>query len=179
MMSMKIIFFAILLVFTHSAFAKTEVRFTPSTECEDVIVSNIDKAQKSVDAAIYSINNRRIVRALKKAHRRGIKLRILTDRLQAGAKSSKTLDLYREGINIRVNSRHKIEHNKFAIFDGNKVSTGSFNWTNPASEKNSENCLLISREQKTVAAYKKRFEELWRLNDKAKSESWFERKERQ
>ena len=68
-MSMKITFFAILLVLTHSAFAKTEVRFTPSTECEDVIVSNIDKAQKSVDAAIYSIDNRRIVRALKKAHR--------------------------------------------------------------------------------------------------------------
>lgn len=89
------------------------------------------------------------------------------------------LDLYREGINIRVNNRHKIEHNKFAIFDGNKVSTGSFNWTNLASEKNSENCLLISREQKTVAAYKKRFEELWRLNDRAKSESWFDRKERQ
>ena len=79
----------------------------------------------------------------------------------------------------RINNRHKIEHNKFAIFDGNKVSTGSFNWTNLASEKNSENCLLISREQKTVAAYKKRFEKLWRLNDRAKSESWFDRKERQ
>lgn len=176
---MKRIIFAILLIFAQPAHAKTEVGFTPSKECEDIIVYNIDHAKKSVDAAIYSINNKRIVAALKNAHRRGIKLRILTDRLQAGAKSSKTLDLHREGINIRVNSRHKIEHNKFAVFDDNKVSTGSFNWTNPASEKNSENCLLISREQKTVEAYKKRFDILWRLNSKAKSENWFQRKERQ
>ena len=176
---MKRIIFAISLIFSQSAYAKTEVGFTPSRECEDAIVYNIEHAQKSVDAAIYSINNKRIVAALKNAHRRGIKLRILTDKLQASAKSSKTLDLHREGINIRVNSRHKIEHNKFAIYDGNKVSTGSFNWTNPASEKNSENCLLISREQKTVEAYKRRFDILWRLNGKAKSESWFQRKERQ
>lgn len=176
---MKMIIFAILLIFARPVYAKTEVGFTPSRECEDAIVYNINHARKSVDVAIYSINNKRIVAALKDAHRRGIKLRILTDKLQAGAKSSKTLELHREGINIRVNSRHKIEHNKFAIYDGNKVSTGSFNWTDPASEKNSENCLLISMEQKTVEAYKKRFDILWRLNSKAKSENWFQRKERQ
>lgn len=176
---MKRIIFAILLLFSQSVYAKTEVGFTPSKECEDAIVYNIEHAKKSVDAAIYSINNKRIVAALKDAHRRGVKLRILTDKLQASAKSSKTLDLHREGVNIRVNSRHKIEHNKFAIYDGNKVSTGSFNWTDPASEKNSENCLLISMEQKTVEAYKKRFDILWRLNSKAKSENWFQRKERQ
>ena len=168
-----------MLLFSQSVYAKTEVGFTPSRECEDAIVYNINHAKKSVDAAIYSINNKRIVAALKDAHRRGIKLRILTDKLQAGAKSSKTLDLHSEGINIKVNSRHKIEHNKFAIYDGNKVSTGSFNWTNPASEKNSENCLLISREQKTAEAYKRRFDILWRLNGKAKSENWFQRKEQQ
>ncbi len=168
-----------MLLFSQSVYAKTEVGFTPSKECEDAVVYNIEHAKKSVDAAIYSINNKRIVAALKKAHRRGVKLRILTDKLQASAKSSKTLDLHREGVNIRVNSRHKIEHNKFAIYDGSKVSTGSFNWTDPASEKNSENCLLISMEQKTVDAYKKRFDILWRLNSKAKSENWFQRKERQ
>lgn len=176
---MKRIIFAILLLFPQSVYAKTEVGFTPSKECENAVVYNIEHAKKSVDAAIYSINNKRIVAALKDAHRRGVKLRILTDKLQASAKSSKTLDLHREGVNIRVNSRHKIEHNKFAIYDGNKVSTGSFNWTDPASEKNSENCLLISMEQKTVEAYKKRFDILWRLNSKAKSENWFQRKERQ
>ena len=105
---MKRIIFAILLLFSQSVYAKTEVGFTPSKECEDAVVYNIEHAKKSVDAAIYSINNKRIVAALKKAHRRGIKLRILTDKLQASAKSSKTLDLHREGVNIRVNSRHKL-----------------------------------------------------------------------
>lgn len=161
---------------SYPSFAETDVRFTPSKDCENAVVYNIDKAEKSVDAAIYSINNRRIVKALKNAQKRGIKLRILTDKLQAASKSSKVFELYRLGIKIRINSKHKIEHNKFAIYDGKKVSTGSFNWTNPASEKNSENCLLINHEPKTVAAYKKRFEELWKMNTKTKSDKWFQQK---
>jgi len=173
---MKKIVFALLLFFSSSSFAKTDVRFTPSKDCENAIVYNIDRAKESIDVAIYSINNRQIVEALKKAHKRGVKLRILTDKLQASAKSSKAFDLYRQGIKIRVNSKHKIEHNKFAIYDNKKVSTGSFNWTDPASEKNSENCLLITHEPKTVIAYKKRFEELWKLNTKTKSDNWFQKK---
>lgn len=80
---MKKVFYILLIFFSLPALAKTEVGFTPSKECEDVIVYNIEHAKKSVDAAIYSINNKRIVKALKRAHLRGIKLRILTDRLQA------------------------------------------------------------------------------------------------
>lgn len=84
--------------------------------------------------------------------------------------------MYEYGINIRVNSKHKIEHNKFAVFDGKKVSTGSFNWTNSASNKNSENCIFVTQDKKTIDAYKKRFNELWRLNTGKKSRRWFNRK---
>lgn len=173
---MKKIFLTIFLLFTTPAFAELEVYFTPSRTCEDSIVNLIRLSQKTVDAAVYSINNDQIVSALKEAHNRGVHLRILTDKLQAGSKSSKVLDLYRYGINIKVNTKFKIEHNKFAVFDGTKLSTGSFNWTNPASEKNSENCLFITKDEQVVASYEKRFNELWNLNSDIKSDNWFERK---
>lgn len=173
---MKKIILFICLFFYQTAFATVEVHFTPSTECEDSIIDLIENAQKTIDVAVYSINNNQIISALKKAHKRGVKLRILTDKLQASSKSSKVLDLYKFGIHIKVNSRYKIEHNKFAVFDGTKVSTGSFNWTNPASEKNSENCLFVMRDKKVVATYEKRFNELWNLNSDKKSNHWFERK---
>lgn len=70
--------------------------------------------------------------------------RILTDRLQAGIKTSKVQELYNFGIKIHVNSKYKIEHNKFAVFDLKNVITGSYNWTETASNKNSENCLFFN-----------------------------------
>ena len=85
----------ILCLLCFPAYAKLEVYFTPSKKCEDSIVNLINKSQKSIDATVYSINNRQIVNAIIDAHNRGIKLRILTDKLQAANKNSKVLDLYK------------------------------------------------------------------------------------
>ena len=166
---------SLLMMQAYPCYAGMFAFFTPSKKCENSIVQRIDKAEKSIDAAVYAINNRDIVKALKKAHDRGIKIRILTDRLQAGNKSSKIRELYNYGIKIRVNSKHKIEHNKFAVFDFDSVVTGSYNWTEPASDKNSENCLFFNRNKKTVREYHDRFNYLWQMNTKKKSDAWFNR----
>ena len=152
--------------------------FSPSLKCENNIIKRIDKAQYTIDAAVYSINNADIIDALKRAHDRGIKIRILTDRLQAGNRASKVLELHDYGIKIRVNSKHKIEHNKFAIFDHKDVVTGSYNWTEPASNKNSENCLFFNRNKKTVQEYHNRFNYLWQINTKKKSDEWFNKRKK-
>ena len=159
--------------------AQTEVFFSPSKKCENGLIELINTAEKNIDVAVYSINNANIVEALKKAHDKGIKIRILTDRLQAAGKSSKVKELHDYGLNVRVHSQFKIEHNKFAIFDGKKASTGSYNWTKPASEKNSENCVFFTEYNDTVADYQKRFDYLWQINTKKASEAWFSRKLKQ
>lgn len=168
----------VLILLSTPVSAGMSVFFTPSKKCEDSIVQRINKAEKSIDVAVYAINNKDIVDAIKKAHNRGVKIRILTDRLQAGNKSSKVRELYDYGIKIRVNSKHKIEHNKFAVFDFNNAMTGSYNWTEPASDKNSENCLFFNRNKKTVREYHDRFNYLWQMNTKKASDKWFNRKRR-
>ncbi len=162
----------------YPSYAGMSVFFTPSDKCEISIIGEINKAEENIDAAVYAINNQDIVDALKDAHRRGVKIRILTDRLQASQKKSKVRELHDFGINIRVNSKHKIEHNKFAVFDAESVVTGSFNWTEPASKKNSENCLFFNHDRKTVRLYHNRFNYLWRINTRKKSEQWFNRRRR-
>ena len=107
----------------YPCYADISAFFTPSKKCENSIIQRINSAEKSIDAAVYAINNKDIVKALKKAHERGVKIRILTDKLQASNKNSEVIELYEFGIKIRVNSKHKIEHNKFAIFDFNSVVT--------------------------------------------------------
>ena len=173
--------FCVLLVLCLMPFAvnaKVEVYFSPSNKCEKGIVEAIDDADTEIEAAVYAINNDNIVEALKKAHDRGVKIKILTDRLQAANKSSKVKELYDYGINIRVHSKHKIEHNKFAVFDNESVVTGSYNWTNPATNKNSENCVFFIRDKDAVEEYDNRFKYLWQINTKKKSDLWFKKKKK-
>lgn len=174
---MKTFWIIISLLFCSNAFAGTRVFFSPSNQCENKIIKLINESEESIDAAIYSINNVDIVEALKKAHKRGVKIRILTDRLQASNKSSKVRELYDSGINIRVHSKHKIEHNKFSVYDGKIAATGSYNWTEPATTKNSENCVFFVNDSSTIEEYQDRFNYLWQINKKYKSELWFNRGE--
>ena len=161
---MRYFFVVLLIFFSCTAFAKSEAYFTPSLDCENKIIYLIRKSQNSIDAAVYAINNDAIVEELKKAHRRGVKVRILTDRIQAGQKSSKVCELEDFGIPVIRHKKYRIQHDKFAIFDSKKAVTGSYNWTNSASKKNAENCFFFTGEN--TEKYAQRFETLWNLNQK-------------
>ena len=81
----------------------------------------------------------------------------------SGNKSSKDEVLVKAGIPLRKNKKHKIEHNKFAVFDGSHIVTGSYNWTNAATKSNSENCIFLDA---LALEYTTRFEYLWKLYSK-------------
>lgn len=136
-----------------------EIYFTPSTECEDNIIKRIKNAKK-IDIAVYSINNQKIFYALLEAKDRGADIHIISDRLQAKGKSSLIDALKAAGFDVRLNKKTKIEHNKFAVFDDKGIVTGSYNWTNPASKSNSENCVFFDQPHKE---FSNRFAYLWKL----------------
>ena len=140
-----------------------EVYFSPATDCENRIVRAIHESQKEVVIAVYSLNNRKIAEALREAKKRGLTIQILTDSTQAAQRSSLAIPLLQEGFNVKLHSKFKIEHNKFAVFDNGLVSTGSFNWTGPAARSNSENCIFLS-EGEVVKKYRERFTFLWQTN---------------
>ena len=120
-------------------------------------------AQATLDIAIYSINNVKIVEALRDAKGRGVKIRILIDRVQANGVGNRetTLSLKNDGFDVRIHSKNKIQHNKFAVADGVRVETGSFNWTMPAEHSNEENCLFVN-DPVIASAYAKHFRgHLW------------------
>ena len=150
------------LFFSCIALAKPEAYFTPSRDCENKIINLIKKSQNTIDVAVYAINNDAIVDALKDAHNRGVVVRVLTDRIQAGQKKSRVSELEDAGILLMRHKKYRIQHDKFAIFDSKKIVTGSYNWTNSASRYNAENCLFLS--DKTREKYIQRFETLWNLN---------------
>ncbi len=141
---------------------QTRVYFTPGPDCEDNIIAEINSADK-IDMAVYSVTNKKIADALISAHMRGAKIRVITDRLQSRNKYSQISNIINTGIETRINRQHKIEHNKFAIFDNKTVVTGSYNWTRNATNYNSENCIFTNHK---IKKYTHRFEYLWAMYDK-------------
>lgn len=141
------------------------VYFTPGTDCESNIIAHINSAQ-TIDAAVYSITNPRIGDAIISAHKRGARVRIITDELQSHGRGALTQKFRNAGIPVRTNraTKHKIEHNKWAVFDGAMIEYGSYNWTDAATWRNSESCLFFYR--RAPHEFTSRFDYLWNFYDR-------------
>ena len=139
-----------------------QIYFTPGPDCENNIIKHMNQAQ-NVDIVVYSITNPAIVDSILAAKKRGAKIRVITDRTQAKGKGSLVGKIRDAGIPVVTNIKHKIEHNKFAVFDGKHVVSGSYNWTTNASKYNSENCTFFDQPNKE---YSERFKYLWDLYTK-------------
>lgn len=157
--SLVIAFIAGRYMTAHRGRVGAAVYFTPGTDCENRIIWEIERAQK-IDIAVYSITNQKIANSIFAAHRRGARIRIITDRTMAGSRYSVVADLEAGGIPLRRHRGHRIEHNKFAVFDNARIVTGSYNWTRSATQYNSENCIFLNI---FGPEYSQRFEYLWNL----------------
>ncbi len=138
-----------------------QVFFTPGPDCQNNIISRL-KTAKTIDIAVYSITCEKLVNAIIEAHNRGAKVRVITDGKQSVGQYSRVQELIDAGVPLRMNdeTEHKIEHNKYAIFDGKEIETGSFNWTWYATNKNSENCMFFKQ---TNNEFSDRYEYLWKF----------------
>ncbi len=141
--------------------------FSPDRGAAAVLIGFIDRCISDIDVAIYSITHDDIAEALCRAHRRGVRVRILVDELQARSRYSDDEKLILEGITLKEDATSGAMHNKFIIGDHSSIITGSFNWSKNADERNAENFVII-RLQYVVKEFSREFNRLWDIS-KARS----------
>ncbi len=139
---------------------KSRAFFAPYDHLAGVLASLIRSTRKSLDAAVFTITDDRIYEALVEVHRRGVKLRVLTDNQKADDRGSDIWRLRRAGVPVATDRSPAWMHHKFAILDGRSLINGSYNWTRAASEENLENFLLTS-DPDLVRAYQAAFDRMW------------------
>jgi len=135
--------------------------FTPPSGCGTVIASRISKAQESIHVQAYGFTSGEIAKALINANNRGVKVRVLLDKSNIGAKYSKMRDLRKAGIEVLIDEVSGIAHNKIIIIDGSAVITGSFNFTTSADIRNTENVIIVQNKplaQKYLQNWHARYE---------------------
>ncbi len=116
----------------------------------------------TIHAAVFNINDPRIVDRLIAAHRAGVEVRLVTEATKLRPwRTWQTEDdrLLAAGVpllGLRRAGRGAM-HVKLALFDGSRLGTGSFNWEVGSSSENHEN-MLLSEHPSLLAAYAARFE---------------------
>lgn len=124
-----------------------QVCFTPPSGCADVIVNQIENAKESIFVQAYGFSSKPIVDSIINAHLRGVKVNVILDRSNLIQRYSKLKDLKGAGIETSIDKVPGIAHNKVMIIDEHIVITGSFNFTDGADKRNSENVIIIDNKE--------------------------------
>ena len=137
--------------------------FSPNKGAANILIGFIDKCEKTIDVAVYCITHDEICDSLIAAHKRGVKVRVITDSTQAAGKYSDDEKIKDAGISLIVGGKawRSSMHNKFIIGDASAIGTGSFNWSKNADKSNDENFVII-RLSYVVKEFKKEFDNLWK-----------------
>jgi hypothetical protein len=134
-----------------------------------VLAGLIRSEKKHIAIAIYEFTDSEIAQELINAHKRGVKIEVIANKVQR--QSDKNKEIYRlahAGISVYSWFPPKgvkgIMHNKFAIFDSaldNRALLwdGSYNFTYAASTANKENVLVL-QDYDLVATYRKHLVDL-------------------
>lgn len=132
----------------------------------DTLAAFIDRAEQTIDLAIYNFDNGTVKDALNAAYERGVKIRVITDGSTGHA------SIYDLNAGIPVLERPEVQqggimHNKFAAIDAessdpNKpwVWSGSTNLTYEQLNSDANNMIFI-QDQSLAKAYQIEFEEMW------------------
>lgn len=157
----RLLLAAFLLGLTSFLPAKTlDTCFSPAGHCDQVLISWIDVSLRTLDAAIYGLTDEAIAQALIRAHKRGVQVRVVHDKVQAAGRKDVSDMLIQAGIPVHIQrgSKGGILHHKFMVIDEQFVITGSFNWTGGATSKNDENFVVLDDK---APRFKKEFDRLW------------------
>ncbi|MCC6620310.1 MAG: endonuclease [Deltaproteobacteria bacterium] len=138
----------------------SEAWFAPHMDVCGRIIHAFRSARARVDVCVFTVTDDRITRAILDAHRRGVKIRVVSDDDKSGDLGSDIERLAEAGVSVRIDRTPVHMHHKFAIFDGDMLMTGSYNWTRSANDENHEN-LLVTFDPALVAAYTKELERVW------------------
>ena len=148
---------------TLPAAGTIEVAFSPNEGSEHLVVKVIDSAKTELDLLSCSFTSVPVVEALVRARHRGVKVTLVADykddvSADRSGKARAALGApVNAGADVRTISVYAIHHDKVIIADWQTVEQGSFNYSDAAAHRNSENVLVNWGNPKLADVYLKHF----------------------
>uniref|UniRef100_A0A3B4BII6 Mitochondrial cardiolipin hydrolase n=1 Tax=Periophthalmus magnuspinnatus TaxID=409849 RepID=A0A3B4BII6_9GOBI len=166
-------------LFFPSEVACVEHLLSPSAPCYCALPHGVDtsfsrllrhvlSASSSLDLCVFAFSNTDLCRAVLSLRKRGVVIRVLSDKDYIAINGSQIGPLRKAGICVRSDGGAVYMHHKFALVDGSLLISGSLNWTLTAVQANMEN-LIVTMEPELVRPFVQEFNRLWELSDPART----------
>ncbi len=145
-----------------------EVAFSPNEGSEELVIKAIDSSHTEIRVLAYSFTSAPIVQALLRAKKRGSQITLVVDQKsninenRNGKAQAALSALAYAGCEVRTISAYPIHHDKTMIIDQETVETGSFNYSQAAAHRNSENVIVHWNNPKLAHVYLEHFERNYR-----------------
>lgn len=142
---------------------EVSLHFVPEVPADTLILEQIEAAQHTIDIAMFTLTHDPIRDALVEAledPNRDVRVRLIIEGDRAGGDDA---DIEAAGgLVIRQPNRigeFSAMHQKYAVFDGERVISGATNWTYSGTRRNAEDLLVLS-DPALVARYQQNFADL-------------------
>lgn len=140
-----------------------EKKETRSGGIDEAIIADLDRAQKTIDAAVFDFRLPSLVDGFARAAQRGVRVRLVTD-YDANRAAKDYADaiekMEKAGVQVLRDQRSSLMHNKFVVIDNRLLWTGSMNFTANDVYRNNNNMLRVEIPA-LVENYNARFERLF------------------
>ncbi|MBI3357572.1 MAG: phospholipase D family protein [Nitrospirae bacterium] len=153
--------------------ASVEVWYSPEDEPLKRVVQIYEHATRYIFVAVYGLTSPLAVRALVEAKKRGVDVRVISDRERLDdAKQRMALSVLQEArIPIKVNRHDGLMHLKQVVVDDEVNTNGSMNHTTSGNRYNDER-LDVIRDHALAARARVKFLTMW--NDEERFGPWKE-----
>jgi phosphatidylserine/phosphatidylglycerophosphate/cardiolipin synthase-like enzyme len=143
--------------------ATTEVWYAPEDRPLERVVRLYDRATRYIFVAVYGLTSPLAVKGLIEAKKRGVDVRVITDRERMNDPKQQTAvaALRLAGVPVRVNRHDALMHLKQVVIDDEVNTTGSMNQTTSGNHYNDERLDVIRDHAITVKAREK-FLSMWK-----------------
>lgn len=148
-----------------------EVYYAPEDTPLDRVVALYNRAHRYIYVAVYGLTYPKAVEALVAAKKRGIDVRLITDRerLDDPKQRSAVSALRLAGVPVLINRHDGLMHVKQVAIDDEINASGSMNHTTSGNRYNDERLDVITDKAITAKARKK-FLAMW--NDRERFAEW-------
>ncbi len=145
--------------------AAIEVHYAPKEDLEHIDVGVIDRAERSIDMAAYVLSDQAVIDALCDAADRGVTIRLYLDKAQfsehgprGGGEIGQLLSY--PNVFARVKGRGALMHLKAYAVDGERLRTGSGNFSRSGLERQ-DNDLVLVDDAEAVGRFERDFEAIF------------------
>ncbi|XP_004525895.1 mitochondrial cardiolipin hydrolase [Ceratitis capitata] len=145
------------------------------------LISLLDESKYTIDLAMYTFTSYVLCQAFMRAIRRGVSVRIISDKEMVYSSGSYIITLTKAGVPVRCPMTTMLMHHKFCLIDAPKraqsvlanvdklydsrnvkgvLMSGSLNWTMQGFGGNWEN-IVVSSNKMLVEQFEDEFQRMW------------------